>query len=448
MALSAVGLHTFGLVVGTRGSKQTSEVENIAPYESAAQLLAQVCEQTGDDPECCRLELKSSSGWTALDDTGRTLESFGITRAGLVLELVMQEKEETQRRREAAIAAALRAALEAESATRVKSALQACANQEDFQLGKHRAQLWLTVSRDALPLLHIVEHAANCCGAAPEPEVRRMAVGVRSEKEQLFIRTAEGDEVAVATADQGQRSRWLLTLRECQGALSLRASDEIVHVLADAGCRTADHVASLSKVASQNPDAVPAGAEEMVAYLAASDLRSALGDHGHAVDEMSGASVLALLASGKTQADMIVPLSPETREVLAEEAAEALEDCLRLRFAHCQEPTTCAETAGNEWRSAVCSGSEMRNGGVHCAEFTLRTLGDGRHFDWGAMVGVVGPCFDPAAGDLVHKSADGWCFSCLSCNLSHGGGSNTWKGRPKYIPALEVGDVVVRSRAV
>ena len=248
--------------------------------------------------------------------------------------------------------------------------------------------------------------------------------------------------------------RRMLMLRECQGALSLRASDEIVHVLADAGCRTADHVASLSKVASQNPDAVPAGAEEMVAYLAASDLRSALGDHGHAVDEMSGASVLALLASGKTQADMIVPLSPETREVLAEEeAAEALEDCLRLRFAHCQDPTTCAETAENDawsgdgWRSAVCSGSEMRRA-VHCTEFTLRTLGDGRHFDWGAMVGVVGPCFDPAAGDLVHKSADGWCFSCLSCNLSHGGGSKTWKGRPKYIPALEVGDVVVRSRAV
>ena len=122
MALSAVGLHTFGLVVGTRGSKQTSEVENLAPYESAAQLLAQVCEQTGDDPECCRLELKSSAGWTALDDTGRTLESFGITRAGLVLELVMQSMEETTRRREAAIAAAVRAALEAESAKRVRAA--------------------------------------------------------------------------------------------------------------------------------------------------------------------------------------------------------------------------------------------------------------------------------------------------------------------------------------
>ena len=76
-------------------------------------------------------------------------------------------------------------------------------------------------------------------------------------------------------------------------------------MLADAGCRTADHVASLSKVASQNPDAVPAGAEEMVAYLAASDLREALGDHGHAVDEMSGASVSTWITGGISPALVI-----------------------------------------------------------------------------------------------------------------------------------------------
>ena len=75
--------------------------------------------------------------------------------------------------------------------------------------------------------------------------------------------------------------------------------------------------------------------------------------------------------------------------------------------------------------------------GVHCAHFEMRKL------DYSdAMVGVVGPGFDPAAGNEANESAEGWVMGTMA-NLRHGGRNSDWAGQPER-DEIKVGDVVVR----
>ena len=74
--------------------------------------------------------------------------------------------------------------------------------------------------------------------------------------------------------------------------------------------------------------------------------------------------------------------------------------------------------------------------GVHCAHFEIRQL------DY-ALVGVVGPGFDPAAGGQANESAEGWLMGTGSGNLRHGGSGSKWAGQPKQ-GEIKAGDVVVR----
>ena len=104
------------------------------------------------------------------------------------------------------------------------------------------------------------------------------------------------------------------------------------------------------------------------------------------------------------------------------------------------EEGTVATNEVVNWRSAVCGGHEM-TAGVHCAHFRI----------WGLchraiMVGVVGPGFDPAAGEGVlggaTESAEGWVLRTYNGQLGHGGEWSNWPGQPEAIKRHV--DVVVR----
>eukprot|EP01045_Picozoa_sp_COSAG04_P012982 COSAG04_NODE_897_length_9581_cov_96.260599_6_plen_95_part_00 len=84
----------------------------------------------------------------------------------------------------------------------------------------------------------------------------------------------------------------------------------------------------------------------------------------------------------------------------------------------------------------MCGGGHEMTVGVHCAHFELRKL------DVRAMVGVVGPGFDPAAGGAAFRSAEGWLMATDFGELYHRGSESTWEGQPKY--EIKEGDVVVR----
>eukprot|EP01045_Picozoa_sp_COSAG04_P011517 COSAG04_NODE_743_length_10649_cov_26.557820_2_plen_133_part_00 len=84
----------------------------------------------------------------------------------------------------------------------------------------------------------------------------------------------------------------------------------------------------------------------------------------------------------------------------------------------------------------MCGGGHEMTAGVHCAHFELRKLG-------GAMVGVAGPGFDPAAGGTASRSAEGWVMDTGGGWLVHGGDGSEWAGQPKY-KEMKDGDVVVR----
>ena len=86
--------------------------------------------------------------------------------------------------------------------------------------------------------------------------------------------------------------------------------------------------------------------------------------------------------------------------------------------------------------SAVCGGGHEMTAGVHCAHFEMRKLVNY------ALVGVVGPGFDPAAGGEANESAEGWVMATGSGSLRHGGDFSDWAGQPKH--EIKVGDVVVR----
>ena len=83
--------------------------------------------------------------------------------------------------------------------------------------------------------------------------------------------------------------------------------------------------------------------------------------------------------------------------------------------------------------------------GVHCAHFEMRHLVN-------AMVGVVGPGFDPAASGWARDSAEGWMMDTGAGGLWHGDDSidgmdvddsSDWAGQPKE-EEIKDGDVVVR----
>ena len=99
--------------------------------------------------------------------------------------------------------------------------------------------------------------------------------------------------------------------------------------------------------------------------------------------------------------------------------------------------TVATNDRGSGYQSAVCGGGHEMTAGVHCAHFEILKLG-------GAMVGVAGPGFDPAAGGAAKDSAEGWLMSAYSGHLWHGGdGGRGWAGRPKQ-GKIKAGDVVVR----
>ena len=84
----------------------------------------------------------------------------------------------------------------------------------------------------------------------------------------------------------------------------------------------------------------------------------------------------------------------------------------------------------------MCGGGHEMTAGVHCAHFEMRKLG-------GAMVGVAGPGFNPAAGSAASDSAESWLMATWSGTLCHGGSVSKWAGQPEE-KEIKVGDVVVR----
>jgi hypothetical protein len=80
------------------------------------------------------------------------------------------------------------------------------------------------------------------------------------------------------------------------------------------------------------------------------------------------------------------------------------------------------------YQSAVC-GTEM-SAGRHYAEFTFLDLG------WAAMIGVVGPDFDPVRGHVAHQSEQGWMLGSMAASCFHAGTEHqvSWSG---FTPNLE-----------
>ena len=101
---------------------------------------------------------------------------------------------------------------------------------------------------------------------------------------------------------------------------------------------------------------------------------------------------------------------------------------------------------GLTWRSAVCGGHEMRRG-RHYATFTLRS-GQGCI----AMLGVVGPGFDPTSTSfdsavVAAESPQGWVLYTSNCCLYQSDRASELEWEGPSLPAnggLKVGDVVVR----
>ena len=80
--------------------------------------------------------------------------------------------------------------------------------------------------------------------------------------------------------------------------------------------------------------------------------------------------------------------------------------------------------------------------GVHGARFEMRDLGIGAMLG-GAMLGVAGPGFDPAAGGAAWTSAEGWLMDInRDGNLRHNGGDKAWDKDGEIM--VKEGDVVVR----
>eukprot|EP01045_Picozoa_sp_COSAG04_P005925 COSAG04_NODE_283_length_18154_cov_432.957020_3_plen_137_part_00 len=106
---------------------------------------------------------------------------------------------------------------------------------------------------------------------------------------------------------------------------------------------------------------------------------------------------------------------------------------------------TDLSTNSANWQSAVCDGHEM-TAGVHCAHFELR--GNTAARTRRAMVGVVGPSFNPTTTgvyrrDVAHMSAEGWVMHTGRGTLYQSGSYSNWAGQPEE-NELKDGDVVVR----
>lgn len=71
----------------------------------------------------------------------------------------------------------------------------------------------------------------------------------------------------------------------------------------------------------------------------------------------------------------------------------------------------------DSYQCAVCGGIEMWKG-RHYAEFTFRSL------DWAAMIGCVGPSFDPESDTgwerVAHQSEQGWMLGTMASTFFHG----------------------------
>eukprot|EP01043_Picozoa_sp_COSAG02_P029434 COSAG02_NODE_1831_length_10724_cov_44.091859_12_plen_341_part_00 len=71
----------------------------------------------------------------------------------------------------------------------------------------------------------------------------------------------------------------------------------------------------------------------------------------------------------------------------------------------------------DSYECAVCDGIEMWEG-QHYAEFTFHSLG------WAAMIGCVGPSFDPESDRgwerVAHQSEQGWMLGTMASTFFHG----------------------------
>ena len=93
-----------------------------------------------------------------------------------------------------------------------------------------------------------------------------------------------------------------------------------------------------------------------------------------------------------------------------------------------------ASHSQDSYQSAVCAGCEMWRG-QHYAQFKVLNLA------WAAMIGVVGPDFDPMEGSAFSRD-DAWMLGTLCMTLWHGNVESALG--PRGLQCPHVGSVIVR----